>query len=95
MFVAAVLYLLFSRQTVAFKERSSWENILGGGYFLYIYSVHDNGVNSAFIASQLSVVISTLGGMLVMHEKKTSRELVYTILGLILLVSGAVITSVF
>lgn len=100
MFVAAVLYLLFSRQTVAFKEKTSWKNILGGLIFSlaatsYIYSVHDNGVNSAFIASQLSVVISTLGGILVMHEKKTSRELIYTILGLILIVSGAVITSIF
>ena len=54
-----------------------------------------NGVNLAFVMSQLCVVISTLGGILFLHEKKTQKGLIYTVIGLILIVAGAVLTSVF
>ncbi len=100
MCLAVLVYLIFSGQLHAVKEKSSWTNMLGGFIFSiaaisYIFSVRDNGVNTAFIVSQLSVVISTLGGMLVMHETKSRRELTFTLLGLVLIISGAVVTSVF
>ena len=37
-------------------------------------------------------VISTLGGILFLHEKKTQKGLIYTVIGLILIVAGAVLT---
>ncbi|MQS77364.1 hypothetical protein FHL06_13695, partial [Lactobacillus halodurans] len=61
----------------------------------YILSVHDNGVNSAFVVSQLSVVLSTIGGMVFLHEKKSHHELLLTIIGLVLIVGGAIITTMF
>ena len=60
----------------------------------YIISVRDNGVNTAFVVSQLSVVISTLGGMLFLHEKKTKKGYIYTIAGLIIILVGAILTTV-
>ncbi|MCI1923780.1 MAG: GRP family sugar transporter [Lentilactobacillus buchneri] len=100
MCVGVLIYLLFSGQMSAFKEKTSWLNSIGGIVFSfaavsYIYSVRYNGVNTAFIVSQLSVVISTLGGMLVMHESKSKRELTFTLIGLVLIIGGAFITSVF
>lgn len=100
MVVAVLLYILFTRQPQVLKAKSSWQSLIAGFVFsiasiTYILSVRDNGVNSAFVVSQLSVVISTIGGMVFLHETKSKNELRLTILGLILIVIGAVITTLF
>lgn len=100
MVVAVLLYILFTRQPQVLKAKSSWQSLIAGFVFsiasiTYILSVRDNGVNSAFVVSQLSVVISTIGGMIFLHETKSKNELRLTILGLILIVIGAVITTLF
>ena len=99
MILAVLVYLVVTRQGSVLKERTSWQNVLGGLVFsvaavTYILAVHDNGVNAAFVVSQLSVVISTLGGMIFLHETKTRREMAYTSIGLILIVVGAIVTTV-
>lgn len=81
------------------KEKSSWRNLMGGFIFsiaslAYILSVNDNGVNTAFVVSQLSVVISTIGGLLVLKEYKSHRELLFTVAGLILVITGAIVTTI-
>ena len=68
MMVAVIVYMLVSGQVRIVAERASWLNIIGGLVFsvaslTYIVSVSQNGVNTAFVVSQLSVVLSTLGGM--------------------------------
>ena len=45
--------------------------------------------------SQLCVVISTLGGMIFLHEAKTKKGYIYTGIGLVLIVVGAILTSIF
>lgn len=100
MCLGVIIYLIFSRQMSAFKQKTSYLNAIGGLVFSiaavsYIFSVRDNGVNTAFIVSQVSVVISTLGGMLVMHEHKSRREMIFTMLGLVLIIAGAFTTSLF
>ena len=100
MVIAVLLYLVFTRQPQVLHEKSSWQSILAGFVFsiaaiTYILSVKDNGVNSAFVVSQLSVVISTVGGMVFLREKKSHHELILTIIGLILIVGGAIVTTIF
>ena len=100
MVVAVLLYIIFTRQPKVLEEKASWQSLLAGFIFsiaaiTYILSVKDNGVNSAFVVSQLSVVISTIGGMVFLHESKTKHELLLTIIGLILIVIGAVVTTIF
>lgn len=100
MVIAVVVYLLASHQTKALREPASWRSLIVGFVFsiaslTYILSVRENGVNTAFVISQLSVVISTLGGFIFLHERKTRRGYVLTSLGLILIVVGAITTSVF
>ena len=100
MLVAAIVYLIATKQTQVFKEKESYQVIPAGVIYAiaalaYIVSVKMNGVNLAFVMSQLCVVISTLGGILFLHEKKTQKGLIYTVIGLILIVAGAVLTSVF
>lgn len=100
MVIAVLLYIIFTRQPQVLKEKASWQSLLAGFIFsiasiTYILSVRDNGVNSAFVVSQLSVVLSTVGGMVFLHESKTRHELLLTIIGLILIVGGAIVTTIF
>jgi len=96
--IGAFLYLFCTRQIKEVREKISWLDAAGGmlfgaGALAYIFSAKLNGVTSAFIFSQLSVVISTLGGMYLLHENKTGRELKYTYAGLILIIAGSIITG--
>ena len=98
MFLAAVVYALVSGRGRAFKQRTSWLNAFAGLIFgvsalAYIFSAKANGVATAYVITQVSVVISTLGGLLVLHETKSSRELRLTIIGLVLIVAGSVMTA--
>lgn len=52
------------------------------------------GVAMGFSLSQLGVVISTLGGIFLLGERRTRRELVVTVLGVVLVVGGAVLIGV-
>ncbi len=98
MLLAALVYILATRHTAALREKTSWKNMLPGLLFAvasltYIISAERNGIATGFVLSQLSVVISTLGGILVLKEKKTRFELFATIIGLILIVAGASATA--
>lgn len=94
--IGAVIFLFIRKQTVAFKQKASYLDIFAGfafgiGAFTYIISAQMNGVTAAFIYSQLNVIIATVGSMTLLGEHKHGRELVSTLIGLVLIVVGAVI----
>lgn len=100
MLLATLVYLAVSKQLNVLKEKQSYQVIPAGIIFAiaalsYIISVQMNGVNLAFVMSQLCVVLSTLGGIFFLGEKKTKRGYIFTVIGLILIVAGAVLTSIF
>lgn len=100
MMIATFIYLFATKQLKVLKEKESYQVIPAGVIFAiaalsYIISVQMNGVNLAFVMSQLCVVISTLGGIVFLHEQKTKKGYIYTAIGLVLIVAGAVLTSVF
>lgn len=100
MMIATFIYLVATKQLKVLKEKESYQVIPAGVIFAiaalsYIISVQMNGVNLAFVMSQLCVVISTLGGIVFLHEQKTKKDYIYTVIGLVLIVAGAVLTSVF
>lgn len=64
--LGALIYGLFADRS-AFKQKQQYLNILGGlawgiAGFAYIFSAQANGNASAFIWTQLNVVIATFGG---------------------------------
>ncbi|MCC8181104.1 MAG: GRP family sugar transporter [Planctomycetes bacterium] len=98
MVAAALLYVLFSRNAAAFTQKVSWKNILPGLLFAaasltYIMSADRNGIATGFVLAQLSVVLSTLGGIFFLGERKSRRELIATVIGLILIVVGSSATT--
>lgn len=100
MLVAVFIYTLVTGNLKAWTEKSSVQSGLAGILYsiaalAYILSVQTNGVNMAFVISQLCVVISTLGGLIFLHEHKTKKGLILTIAGLALIIAGAVMTTIF
>lgn len=95
--LGSIIYALFTDKN-SFKEKQQYQNIIAGvawgiAAFAYIFSAKANGNTSAFIWTQLNVVIGTFGGIFVLHEQKSHRELTFTILGILLIVVGSVATS--
>lgn len=95
-FVGAVIFALFKNRKV-FAEKKSWQAVAVGFTFsisslAYIFAAQRIGVASAFIITQLNVVIATLGGILILHEKKNKKELVNTLIGLALIIVGSIVT---
>lgn len=94
--IGAAIFAIATKKPQVFAQRATWFDVLAGlafgiGVYAYIISAQVNGVTNAFIYSQLSVIISTLGGMTLLGEYKYGRELVSTLVGLGLIVIGAVL----
>ncbi|KRL94883.1 GRP family sugar transporter [Limosilactobacillus equigenerosi] len=96
-FIGAVLYQLFTGQIKSFKDREQYTNIIAGvawgcAAIAYIFAGRDLGVNVAFVLTQLNVIIATLGGIIILHEHHSKREMKYTVLGIALIVIGSIMT---
>ena len=93
-------YLMAKREEGAelFKGETL-RNILTGLFFALgnislMLSNVINGLALGFTLTQMNVVIATLGGLLFLKEKKTKKELVLTLSGLVLVVGGAVLIGI-
>jgi glucose uptake protein len=96
--LGSVIYTIASGNISAFKQREQYLNIFGGlswgvAALAYIFAGRALGVNVAFVFTQLNVVIATIGGVLVLHEQKTHREMGFTIAGIIFIVAGSILTA--
>ena len=97
MVIVAVIYALMNMSKGnAFKEKVSWQQIISGFFFAfaaltYLISAQPNmnGLATGFVLSQTSVVLATLTGIFFLNQKKTSKELMITIVGLVLILVAA------
>lgn len=95
MFLGSVLFCSFEKQPDIFGKKS-FQNIITGFFFAVanitmMLSNEANGVALGFTLSQMNVIVSTLGGMILLHETKTSKEIKYTLGGLFLVVAGGIL----
>ena len=63
----------------------------GTGLIVLQYSINVLGVAVGFALSQLTVVVATFGGIWILQEKKTRKEMRVTMLGMLFLVGGAML----
>lgn len=100
MVIVAVIYALMNmNKGNAFKEAVSWKQIISGFFFsfaalTYLISAQPNmnGLATGFVLSQTSVVLATLTGIFFLNQKKTPKELMITIVGLVLILIAASVT---
>lgn len=74
----------------------SWKNLATGACFaianLTIFiSIERNGVAVGWTLGQMNVIVATLGGIIILQEKKTRKELIMVLTGLALVVVGGVL----
>lgn len=96
--LGSVIYTLCSGNAVAFKQKQQYQNIWGGiswgcAALAYIYASQALGVTTSFVFGQMNVIVATIGGIFVLHEQKTKRELGFTIFGIILIIIGSILTT--
>ncbi len=77
-------------------SKKSFQNIAAGAAFAIgnigiLLSNKANGVALGFTLSQMNVIVSTLGGILFLKERRTSKELKLTIAGLVLVALGGIL----
>ncbi|AGH50416.1 glucose uptake protein [Sphingomonas sp. MM-1] len=95
MFAMSVLLSLFARGDRPWSIKTV-HNLGAGLVFAiaalaYLVSAQRNGVATGFALSQMNVVIATLGGIFIVGEKKTHREMVLILAGLALVVGGGIL----
>ncbi|MDK9854794.1 ribose/proton symporter RbsU [Staphylococcus equorum] len=100
MVLAAVIYAFMNmKQGNAFLEKVSWKQIISGLFFAfgaltYLISAQSdmNGLATGFILSQTSVVLATLTGIYFLNQRKIPKELIVTIIGLVIILIAAAVT---
>lgn len=95
--LGASIYATIATKGQSWKQKESYLNILGGlswgiAAFSYIFGARALGGNTAFILTQLNVVIATFGGILILKEHKSPKEMKFTTAGILLIVLGSVLT---
>ncbi|GEO77736.1 ribose/proton symporter RbsU [Companilactobacillus mindensis] len=103
MAVVATIFAVATRQNRSekpFSTKSSYTNIISGFFFAfaaltYLISARPsvNGLATGFILSQMNVVIATLGGIYILHERKTHKEMAFIVAGLVLVVIAGIVTT--
>ncbi|WP_373954781.1 GRP family sugar transporter [Exiguobacterium acetylicum] len=92
MVVSAILLSL--REGDLFTKKTAG-NTIGGlmwavGNVALLFATAKVGVATSFSLSQTGVVISTIGGVLLLKESKTKKEMTFVIIGCILVVAGGI-----
>ncbi|MBF7030129.1 ribose/proton symporter RbsU [Staphylococcus kloosii] len=100
MVIVGVVYgLINMKKENAFTNKITWLQIISGFFFAfaaltYLISAQPdmNGLATGFVLSQTSVVLATLTGIYFLNQRKTSKEMVITIIGLVLILVAATVT---
>ncbi|MBC1447662.1 glucose transporter GlcU [Listeria welshimeri] len=97
MVIAGLLFSIKSEEKRFTKQ--TWLNMIPGimwatGNLALLFSNKLVGIATGFSLSQMGVVISTIGGILFLGEKKTRKELVLVIIGVILVIIGGTMIGI-
>ncbi|NHA35416.1 ribose transporter RbsU [Staphylococcus schleiferi] len=100
MVLAAVIYgLMTMKKDNPFNKKVTWLQIISGFFFAfaaltYLISAQSdmNGLATGFVLSQTSVVLATLTGIYFLNQRKTQKEMLVTIIGLVLILVAATVT---
>lgn len=100
MVIVAVIYgLMKMKNGNPFTNKVTWLQIISGFFFAfaaltYLISAQPNmnGLATGFVLSQTSVVLATLTGIYFLNQRNTSKEMLVTVIGLVLILVAATVT---
>ena len=90
--------LIWSFKDKPWKDQATYRNIVTGlvwgvGNLFMFMAMAQIGQAIAYSLSQMGIVISTFGSIYLLGEHKTKREMVYVVLGSILVIIGGIALS--
>ncbi|WP_462410667.1 GRP family sugar transporter [Neobacillus sp. Marseille-QA0830] len=92
MLFGAILLTFRHKPFNKFAIRNTLTGILwAAGNLGLLLSIPKIGVATSFSLSQTGIIISTLGGIFLLHEKKSKRQIVFMIVGCVLIIAGGVL----
>jgi glucose uptake protein len=73
----------------------SWQNMLTGilwsvANIAVLFSNQVNGVAVGWTLANMNLIFATLGGLFILHEKKTPKELKFVIAGMVFIAAGGI-----
>lgn len=97
---AFIIVIFFMKEGKTMFEIGTWRNILTGlvwgigNLFMFISAANPKiGQATAATFSQLGVIVATFGGIYILGEKKTKRQMAMILVGTFLIVVGAIVIS--
>jgi len=90
--------LIWSFKDKPWKDQATYRNIVTGlvwgvGNLFMFMAMAQIGQAIAYSLSQMGIVISTFGSIYLLGEHKTKREMVYVVIGSILVIIGGIALS--
>lgn len=84
----------FGREEGIFGLKS-WQNMLTGilwsaANIAVLFSNQINGVAVGWTLANMNLIFATLGGLFILHEKKTPKELRFVMIGMVLIALGGI-----
>ena len=67
---------------------------LGSWKYVLFISQPRVGVATSFSLSQMGIIISTLGGILILGERKTKRQLTGIVVGIIFIIAAGIMLGI-
>lgn len=94
MLAGALIFALITHSGQDILKKVSYKNIITGlvwgtGNLFMFLSIPAVGLAISYSLAQSGIVISTFGSIFLLGEKKTSKEMVYVVLGSILVIVGS------
>ncbi|GCF93232.1 glucose transporter GlcU [Enterococcus florum] len=91
--VGAATLFAFKKTTI---DRYVWRNMLSGllwgiGNICMLLTVQQVGLAIGFSLSQMGIIISTLGGIFILGERKTKKEMYSVVIGCLLIIFGGIV----
>ncbi|MDR3240709.1 MAG: GRP family sugar transporter [Lactobacillaceae bacterium] len=97
---ALIIVIFFLKERKIMFEKWTWRNILTGlvwatgNVFMFISAANPQvGQAVAATLSQMGIIVGVFGGIYILGEKKSKRQLVFAVIGSILVVIGGVMMS--
>lgn len=92
MLLGAAIFALKKAQLNRFVFKNMLSGLLWGiGNICMLLTVQNIGLAIGFSLSQMGIIISTLGGIFLLGEHKTKKEMVYVVSGCLLIILGGLV----
>lgn len=94
MLTGAIIFAFISHSGSDLLNKASYKNVITGlvwgtGNLFMFLSIPAVGLAISYSLAQSGIVISTFGSIFLLGEKKTSKEMVYVVIGSVLVIVGS------